>query len=146
MVCPVYNTYTFRRWIWGESRNKRIRSSSVSIVSDYGLDYRAIGVRSPVGVKDFSSNLCVQTGSEANPAFCTMGTGGPFPGAKRGRGVTLTTHTCIECRGQEWVGAIPPLPPSAFVACFDFASNKYRDTIASLGLYLCLYTQQIIII
>jgi len=21
-----------------------------------------------------------------------MGTGGPFPGAKRGRGVTLTTH------------------------------------------------------
>jgi len=22
-----------------------------------------------------------------------MGTGGPFPGAKRGRGVTLTTHS-----------------------------------------------------
>jgi len=24
---------------------------------------------------------------------CPMGTGGPFPGVKRGRGVTLTTHT-----------------------------------------------------
>jgi hypothetical protein len=35
--------------------------SSVSIVSDYGLDDRAIGVRSPAGVKDFSSSLCVQT-------------------------------------------------------------------------------------
>jgi hypothetical protein len=32
--------------------------------------------------KDFSSSLCVQTGSGAHPASCTMGTGGPFPGAK----------------------------------------------------------------
>jgi hypothetical protein len=56
--------------------------SSGSIVSDYGLDDRAIGVRSPVGAKDFSSSLCVQTGSGAHPAFCIMGTGGPFPGGK----------------------------------------------------------------
>jgi hypothetical protein len=55
---------------------------TVSIVSDYGLDDRAIGVRSPAGSKDFSSNLCVQTGSGANPDSCTMGTGGPFPGGK----------------------------------------------------------------
>jgi hypothetical protein len=34
------------------------RGSSGSIVSDYGLDDRAIGVRSPVGAKDFSSILC----------------------------------------------------------------------------------------
>jgi hypothetical protein len=54
--------------------------SSVSIVSDYGLDDRAIEVQSPAEAKDFSSNLCVQTGSEAHPASCTMGTGGPFPG------------------------------------------------------------------
>jgi hypothetical protein len=32
--------------------------------------------------KDFTSSLSVQTGSEAHPASCTMGTGGPFPGAK----------------------------------------------------------------
>jgi hypothetical protein len=51
-------------------------------VSDYGLDDRAIGVRSPAGARDFSSSLCVQTGSGAHPASCTMGTGGPFPGGK----------------------------------------------------------------
>jgi hypothetical protein len=52
--------------------------SSVNIVSDYGLDDRAIGVRSPAGAKDFSFILCVQTGSGAHPASCTMGTGGSF--------------------------------------------------------------------
>jgi hypothetical protein len=51
-------------------------------VSDYGLDDRAIGVLSPARTKDFSSSLCVQTGSGAHPASCTMGTGGPFPGGK----------------------------------------------------------------
>jgi hypothetical protein len=35
------------------------RVSSGGIVSDYGLDDRAIGVRSPAGEKDFSSILCV---------------------------------------------------------------------------------------
>jgi hypothetical protein len=49
-------------------------------MSDYGLDDRAIEVRSPT--EDFSSSLCVQTGSGAHPASCTMGTGGPFPGGK----------------------------------------------------------------
>jgi hypothetical protein len=56
--------------------------SSVSIVSDYGLDDRAIGVRSPAGAKDFSCNLCIQTGSGAHPASCTMGTGVLSPGVK----------------------------------------------------------------
>jgi hypothetical protein len=63
------------------------------MVSDYGLDDRAIEVRSPAGANDFSSNLCVQTDSVAHPASCTMRTGGVLsPGVKRGRGVTLTTH------------------------------------------------------
>jgi hypothetical protein len=56
--------------------------SSVSIVSDYGLDDRAIKVRSPAGAEDFFSSLCVQTGSGAHLASCTVGTGGPFPVAK----------------------------------------------------------------
>jgi hypothetical protein len=51
-------------------------------VSDYGLDDRAIGIRSPAEAKDFSSILCVQTGSEAHPASCTMGTGVLSPGVK----------------------------------------------------------------
>jgi hypothetical protein len=61
---------------------RRSRVSSGSIVSDYGLDDRAIGVRSPAGKKDFSLSSCVQTGSGAHPGSCTMGTGGPFPGGK----------------------------------------------------------------
>jgi hypothetical protein len=44
-------------------------------VYDYRLDDLAIGVRSSAGAKDFSSNLYVQTDSEAHPASCTIGTG-----------------------------------------------------------------------
>jgi hypothetical protein len=51
-------------------------------VSDYALDDWAIGVRSPAGAKDISSSLCVQTGSGAHPASCTMSTGGSFSGGK----------------------------------------------------------------
>jgi hypothetical protein len=51
-------------------------------VSDYGLDDRAIEVRSPTGTEDFSSSPCVQTGSGAHPASYPMGTGGPFPGGE----------------------------------------------------------------
>jgi hypothetical protein len=58
------------------------RVSSVSIVSDYGLDDRAIEVRTPAEAKEFSYSLFVQTGSGAHPASCTLGTVGPFPGAK----------------------------------------------------------------
>jgi hypothetical protein len=76
------------------------RGSSVKIVSDYGLDDQAIGVRSPAEAKNFFSILCVQTGSGAHPASCTMGTGGPFPGAKRGRGVTVTTHPHLVPRSR----------------------------------------------
>jgi hypothetical protein len=40
-----------------------------------------IGVRSPAEEKDFSSSLCVQTGSEAHPVSYPMGTGGKaWPG------------------------------------------------------------------
>jgi hypothetical protein len=75
-------------------------AGSVSAVSDYGLDDRVTRVQSPAGAKDFSSNLCVQTGSGAHPASCTMGTGGPFPGSKSGRAVTLTTHPHLQPRSR----------------------------------------------
>jgi hypothetical protein len=41
-----------------------------------------IRVRSAAEAKDFFSSLCVQTGSGAHPASCTMGNRGPFPGSK----------------------------------------------------------------
>jgi hypothetical protein len=67
-------------------------------VSDYGLDDRAIGVRSPAETKDFSSILCVQTGFRAHPASCTMGTGGHFPGGKArpGHGADHSPPSSVE--------------------------------------------------
>jgi hypothetical protein len=66
----------------------RSRVSSGSIVSDYGLDDRAIRVQSPAGAKDFSSILCVYcvytlySGSGVHLASCPMVTRGPFPRGK----------------------------------------------------------------
>ena len=57
------------------------------------------GYRIPVGAR-FSAP--VQTGPEAHPASCTMGTG-PFPGVSCGRGVTLTPHPLLVPRSKiEW--------------------------------------------
>jgi hypothetical protein len=66
----------------------------VSKVSVYRLDDRVIDVRSPAEADDFSSSLCVQTGSGAHPATCTMGTGDPFPeaGARPGRDADYSPH------------------------------------------------------
>ena len=77
--------------------------SSVGISTDYWLD--GPGIESRWGAR-FSA--LVQTGPGVHPASCTMGTG-PFPGAKTGRGVTLTPYHLLvpwsrKCR------AIPLLP------------------------------------
>jgi hypothetical protein len=55
----------------------RLVQRSGSTVSGYGLDDRAIGVRSSAGANDISSNLCFQTGSEAH-----NGCRGSFPRGK----------------------------------------------------------------
>jgi hypothetical protein len=56
------------------------RGTSIIIVSDYGLDNRAIGVRFPGEAEVISSSLCVQTGSGAHPTSYPLGTWGPFLG------------------------------------------------------------------
>jgi hypothetical protein len=101
-----------------EDDSCRSRGSSVSIVSGYGLDDREIGVRSSGETEDFFPwSLCPDR-SVANPNSCTMGTGGPLPGLKRGRGVTLSTdpHTVPRLRR---VGAVPPLPSLARLWLID---------------------------
>jgi hypothetical protein len=82
-------------------------------VSDYGLGDRAIGVRSPAGAKDFSSNLCVQTGSGAHPTSCTMGTGGPFPGGKArpGRDADHSPHLVPSSWMSRSYTSSPPQAP-----------------------------------
>jgi hypothetical protein len=66
--------------------------SSGSIVSGHGLDDRTIEVRSMAEARDFSSNLCVQTGSGATQPPVQWVPVVLSPGVKRGWGVTLTTH------------------------------------------------------
>jgi len=61
--------------------------------------------RIPVGVRFFAP---VQTGPEAHPASCTMGTGS-FPGVKSGRGVTLTPSPLLGLWSRK-SRAIPLLP------------------------------------
>jgi hypothetical protein len=68
--------------------------SSGSIVSGYGLDDRAIVVR--------SSSLCVEADSGAHPASCTMGTGGPFTGGKAWprRDADLSSRSSAEVKNE----------------------------------------------
>jgi hypothetical protein len=68
--------------------------------------------------KDFSCSLCVQIGSGAHPASCTMGTGGGVlsPGLKRGLSMTLTTHPHLVPRSR-MSRSYTSSPLSAFMAC-----------------------------
>jgi hypothetical protein len=67
-----------------------------------------------------------------------MGTGGPFPGAKSGRGVTLTIHPYL-VRREEWVEAITPLPPSASMACSGTALLFF--TILTIPLFFSCFSR-----
>jgi hypothetical protein len=62
-----------------------------------GLDDRG---SIPDRVKEFSSNLCVQTGSGVHPISCTMGTRGSFPGGKLrpGRDADHSTRSSAEVK------------------------------------------------
>jgi hypothetical protein len=57
-------------------------SSSVSIVFGYGLHDGAIEFPSAAEARYFSFNLLCPDRLWSPPASCTMGIGGPFPGAK----------------------------------------------------------------
>jgi hypothetical protein len=83
------------------------------MVSDYGLEDWAIGIRSPVEAKDFSCSLCVQTGSGAHPASCTMGTEGPFPGGKARpvRDADHSPHLVLMSRMSSSYNSSPPKCP-----------------------------------
>jgi hypothetical protein len=54
----------------------------VNTASDYRMDDRATGVRSPAEAKGLFSSLCVQKSSEAHPASNPVGNGDSFPGRK----------------------------------------------------------------
>jgi hypothetical protein len=105
-------------------------NSSVSIVSGYRLDDQTIEFRSPAEAKDFSSSLCVQTGSGANPASCTVGTGGPLPRDKVQLGRGADPHLVPRSRMSRSYTSSPP--PSTFEACSGTAIMINVITIVDL--------------
>jgi hypothetical protein len=116
---------------------KGARCSSVSIVSDYGLDDRVIEFRSLAEANDFSSSLCVQTGSGTHPTFCTMGTGGPFPGVKAQpeRDADHSPHLMPRSRESRSYSSSPPrAPPWRVVGLlyFTFVYNWSRVSSGSI--------------
>jgi hypothetical protein len=66
-----------------------------SLYCDYRLANQMKKVQAPKGEINFSSSLCVQTNSEADPASCAMGTTGPFPRVKTKQGLKLTTDHLV---------------------------------------------------
>jgi hypothetical protein len=75
------------------------RGSTVSIVSCYRLDDRAIEVRTPAGSKRIFPQASVVTpalGSTEPPVRWVPGV--LSPGVKGGRGATLTTHPHLVSR------------------------------------------------
>jgi hypothetical protein len=69
---------------------------------DYGLDDRAIGVRSPAGAKDFSSSLCDQTGSGATqpPVQWVPGVLSPGVKARPGRDADYSPPSSVEVENE----------------------------------------------
>jgi hypothetical protein len=71
-----------------------VAGSSVNTVSEYGLDdWGSIPDRG----RGFSSSFCVQAGSGAHPASCTMGTGGK---ARPGRNADHSPPSSAEVKNE----------------------------------------------
>jgi hypothetical protein len=122
--CVHKSLYTMQIWI-----------KKLYFRSQYSVCLRAgrLGDRGSIpgrGERIFPSSLCVQTCSEAHPAFCTMGTGGPFPGVRRGPGVTLTTHPHLVPRSRMSRSYISS-PPSVSMA-FSGTAFSYIFGLSSL--------------
>jgi hypothetical protein len=89
---------------------------SVSIVSDY-VGW-TIGVRSLTGAEDSSSSSCIQTGSGAHPASCTMGTRGPFPRGKArpGSDADHSPPSSVKVKNEQELYLLSPHAPPWHVA------------------------------
>jgi hypothetical protein len=105
-----------------------------SVVSDYGLDNRAIGVTSPAEARVFFLPLLCPDLLWGPSSLLSSGYRGVIsPGLKRGRGVTLTTHPDLVTRTRVSRSYNSFPPPSAPMACrgtaLDFrleeSVNKY---------------------
>jgi hypothetical protein len=85
-------------------------------------------------LKDFSSSLCVQTFSVTHPASCTMGTCGPFPGAKARpvRDADRSPHLVPRSRiNRSYTSSIPKRLHGVLWDSFNFYVYEpaYRQTL-----------------
>jgi hypothetical protein len=104
---------------------------SFSTVSDYGLDGRG---SIPDRAEDFSSNLCIQTGSGAHPASYIMGTGGSFPGGKErpGRDADHSPPSSADVKKGWELYLLSP-------KCASMACSGTTKIIFILSVFLILY-------
>jgi hypothetical protein len=108
--------------------------SSVSVVSDYGLDYRANEVRSPVEVKDFSSVPRPALRPTQPPVQWVLVV--LSLGVKPDRGVTLTAHLHLGS-GSRFSRSYTSSPPYTSIVCCGTASYSGRiGTMVFLGLII----------
>jgi hypothetical protein len=89
-------------------------------------------VRSPTEAEDFSSNLCVQTGSGAHPASYTLGTGGSLPGgrARPGRDADHSPPSSAEVKKEQELHLLSP--KCASMACNRTTLPFYYHNISSV--------------
>jgi hypothetical protein len=99
---------------------------------DLGTVYKNMTLPTQTEAEDFSSSLCVQTGSGAHPASCTMGTGILSPGVNRGRGVTLTTHPHLVQR-LRMSSSYTSSPPRLLQACSGTSLPFYTQISTEQG-------------
>jgi hypothetical protein len=105
-VCVYIYIYIYIYILGGGSR-----SSSVSIVSDYGLDDRPIEVRSPAEARGLF--LYVSRPALGPPSLLSNGYRGPFPGAKArpGRDAGHSPPSGAEVVNEKELYLLSPLAP-----------------------------------
>jgi hypothetical protein len=105
-------------------------------------------VRSPTKAEDFSSNLCIQTGSGAHPASYPMGTGGSFPKGKAqlGRDADHSSPSSTEVKILHSQFILPVNVLWVFFGIFDDAEMAFvhvinidRRRYCTLELPVCFY-------
>ena len=82
----------------------------------------------------------VQTGPEAHPASCTMGTGS-FPGVSCGRGVTLTSHPVLVPRSK--IETVIPLISLRALVAYERVKPTYKYKCMYIYIYILVYKRHI---
>jgi hypothetical protein len=77
-----WGTSRRRKGMGGGGDEKCVKSSSVGIALDYGLDDQDYRVRFPAGAANFFLHHRFQNGSGTHPVSYPMGTRVSFPGGK----------------------------------------------------------------